>query len=213
MVFETLAEIRERGITVLLVEQRAQRTVAFADRTYLMANGDDPADDDARRCGRHRDDGGGLPLVNALAAPVLATIDAQVIVDAIGLGATYALMAVGIGLVFGVLRLVNFAYGQLIMAGAYTLAYTSAWPVAWSIVACFAVVIALSLAMERAVFRPLREQSPDGDARHHVRDLVRPAERRAALRHPRRHDRRAGVLARRRSTTPIDDRAASTCAR
>ena len=38
-------------------------------------------------------------------------------------------MAVGIGLVFGVLRLVNFAYGQLIMAGAYTLAYTSDWPV------------------------------------------------------------------------------------
>jgi branched-chain amino acid transport system permease protein len=33
-------------------------------------------------------------------------------------------MAVGIGLVFGVLRLVNFAYGQLIMAGAYTLAFT-----------------------------------------------------------------------------------------
>jgi branched-chain amino acid transport system permease protein len=90
----------------------------------------------------------------------LASIDAQVMVDAIGLGATYALMAVGIGLVFGVLRLVNFAYGQLVMAGAYTLAYTSAWPVVWSIVACFAVVIALSLAMERAVFRPLREQSP-----------------------------------------------------
>ena len=39
-------------------------------------------------------------------------------------------MAVGIGLVFGVLRLVNFAYGQLIMAGAYTLAFTSGWPVA-----------------------------------------------------------------------------------
>ena len=42
-------------------------------------------------------------------------------------------MAVGIGLVFGVLRLVNFAYGQLIMAGAYTLAFTSSWPVAGSI--------------------------------------------------------------------------------
>ena len=98
--------------------------------------------------------------MNALGAPVLATINAQVVVDAIGLGATYALMAVGIGLVFGVLRLVNFAYGQLIMAGAYTLAYTSSWPVVWSIVACFGVVIVLSLLMERAVFRPLREQSP-----------------------------------------------------
>ncbi len=40
VVFEALAEIRGHGITVLLVEQRAQRTVAFADRTYLMANGE-----------------------------------------------------------------------------------------------------------------------------------------------------------------------------
>jgi branched-chain amino acid transport system permease protein len=91
---------------------------------------------------------------------VLAAVDAQTLVDAVGLGAVYALMAVGIGLVFGVLRLVNFAYGQLVMAGAYTLAFTSGWPVAASIVACFAVVIVLSTAMERAVFRPLRDQSP-----------------------------------------------------
>jgi branched-chain amino acid transport system ATP-binding protein len=39
-VFEALASIRERGVTVLLVEQRAQRTVAFADRTYVLANGE-----------------------------------------------------------------------------------------------------------------------------------------------------------------------------
>ena len=86
----------------------------------------------------------------------------QVLVDAIGLGAVYALMAVGIGLVFGVLRLVNFAYGQLIMAGAYALAFASQWdwPLWAAIVFCFAVVIALSMAMDRAVFRPLRTQSP-----------------------------------------------------
>jgi branched-chain amino acid transport system permease protein len=91
---------------------------------------------------------------------LLAAVDAQTLVDAVGLGAVFALMAVGIGLVFGVLRLVNFAYGQLIMAGAYTLAFTSGWPVAGSVLACFAVVVALSFVMERAVFRPLRTQSP-----------------------------------------------------
>ena len=91
---------------------------------------------------------------------LIAALDAQTVADAVGLGAVYALMAVGIGLVFGVLRLINFAYGQLVMAGAYTLAFTSDWPVAASIAACFVVVIALSLAMERAVFRPLRTQSP-----------------------------------------------------
>jgi branched-chain amino acid transport system permease protein len=89
-----------------------------------------------------------------------AIVDAQTIADAVGLGAVYALMAVGIGLVFGVLRLVNFAYGQLVMAGAYTLAFTAHWRVVWSIVACVAVVVTLSLLMERAVFRPLRGSSP-----------------------------------------------------
>jgi branched-chain amino acid transport system ATP-binding protein len=37
--FETLAEIRERGVSILLVEQRAQLTIAFADRTHVIANG------------------------------------------------------------------------------------------------------------------------------------------------------------------------------
>jgi branched-chain amino acid transport system ATP-binding protein len=54
-VFAVLQTIRERGVTVLLVEQRAQRTVAFADRTYVMSNGElrltlTPADaDDTER--------------------------------------------------------------------------------------------------------------------------------------------------------------------
>jgi branched-chain amino acid transport system ATP-binding protein len=39
-VFEALARIRARGVTTLLVEQRAQRTVALADRTYVLANGE-----------------------------------------------------------------------------------------------------------------------------------------------------------------------------
>ena len=38
--FATLADIRDNGFTVLLVEQRAQRTVALADRTYVIANGE-----------------------------------------------------------------------------------------------------------------------------------------------------------------------------
>jgi branched-chain amino acid transport system ATP-binding protein len=39
-VFAALAEIRDRGVTILLVEQRAQRTVALADRTHVLANGE-----------------------------------------------------------------------------------------------------------------------------------------------------------------------------
>ena len=110
-------------------------------------------------------------------------IDWQTLADAIALGAIYALMAVGIGLVFGVLRLVNFAYGQLIMAGAFALALASGWnwPVWAGIVLCFAVVLALSLLMDRLVFRPLRGAVAGGDARRDVRDRVPAAEHRAQL--------------------------------
>src|SRR2546421_1835885 len=96
-----------------------------------------------------------------LVATVLGA-DWQTLADAFGLGGIYALMAVGIGLVFGVLRLVNFAYGQLVMAGAYALAfaYTHGWPVWIGILLCFGVVVVLSLAMDVVVFRPLRAHSP-----------------------------------------------------
>jgi len=38
-VFAALEEIRDRGIAILLVEQRAQRTVALADRSHVLSNG------------------------------------------------------------------------------------------------------------------------------------------------------------------------------
>ena len=92
----------------------------------------------------------------------ILNIDWQTLADALALGAVYALMAVGIGLVFGVLRLVNFAYGQLVMAGAFALALASqwGWPVWAGIVFCFAVVLVLSMLMDRLVFRPLRGHAP-----------------------------------------------------
>jgi branched-chain amino acid transport system permease protein len=95
-----------------------------------------------------------------LAHGLVAGALGQTLADSVALGALYALMAVGIGLVFGVLRLVNFAYGQLIMTGAYTLALTSEWPLGLSLAACVVAVVVLSLLMERTVFRPLRTQSP-----------------------------------------------------
>jgi branched-chain amino acid transport system ATP-binding protein len=39
-VFDTLGEIREQGVTVVLVEQRAQFAIAFADRTHVLSNGE-----------------------------------------------------------------------------------------------------------------------------------------------------------------------------
>src|SRR5213078_527709 len=39
VVFEALHEIRERGLAILLVEQRAQRAVALANRSHVLSNG------------------------------------------------------------------------------------------------------------------------------------------------------------------------------
>src|SRR5205814_2758984 len=105
--------------------------------------------DDARaaRCGRHgASDRRVLRIMNTI----------QTLIDAAATGSIYALMAVGIGLVFGVLRLVNFAYGQLVMAGAYALALTNDLDPIVSILVCFAVVIALTMTMDLVAFRPLR---------------------------------------------------------
>ncbi len=84
----------------------------------------------------------------------------QYMVDGLALGALYGLVAVGIGLVFGIMRLINFAYGELITAGGYTLAYLGGQSAIVAILACFGVVVTLALLQERIAFRPLRGASP-----------------------------------------------------
>jgi branched-chain amino acid transport system permease protein len=86
-------------------------------------------------------------------------MDAQSIVDAVALGSLYALVAVGVALVFGVLRIVNFAHGELITAGAYALVLTDEYGSATAIAVCFVVVVVLALVMDRAL-RPLRGYGP-----------------------------------------------------
>ena len=48
----------------------------------------------------------------------------QHLIDAVSLGSLYALLALGIALIFGIMNLINFAYGELIMIGAYALSLT-----------------------------------------------------------------------------------------
>lgn len=87
----------------------------------------------------------------------------QFAINALSLGSLYALMALGLAIVYGILRLVNFAYGELIMVGGYTLLVLSAGWMPWVIVAILAVVMAIvtSLLLERVAFRPVRSASPN----------------------------------------------------
>ncbi len=80
----------------------------------------------------------------------------QTLIDGIALGVLYALVAMGIGLVFGVMRLVNFAHGELLTVGAYTLFLTKGLPVVVRAVIALGAVLGLALVME-FVYRPLRQ--------------------------------------------------------
>jgi len=81
-------------------------------------------------------------------------------IDAVALGALYALFALGIALIFGIMRLINFAHGELIMAGGYALVLLGKppWPVLLG--ATIAIVLVFALAMERIAFRPVRGANP-----------------------------------------------------
>jgi branched-chain amino acid transport system permease protein len=93
----------------------------------------------------------------------------QILIDAISVGSLYALAALGVGLVFGVLRLVNFAYGDFITVGSYALIVPSAsitaimfigdWPWPLLVIASAIIVMMVALICDFVVFRPLRQAS------------------------------------------------------
>jgi branched-chain amino acid transport system permease protein len=85
----------------------------------------------------------------------------QQLVNAFGLGATYALLAIGLAMVFSILGLVNFAHGELVTVAAYTmyLGHTISAPFAVSAVVAVLAAATAAVVMERIAFRPLRGAS------------------------------------------------------
>lgn len=80
----------------------------------------------------------------------------QYILDAIAFGSLFALMALGLALLFSVMGLMNFAYGELIMASGFTMYYTQSWGVVPMIITTLVVTVVLSVLMELIAFRPVR---------------------------------------------------------
>jgi branched-chain amino acid transport system permease protein len=85
----------------------------------------------------------------------------QYIIDGASLGSLYALFALGIGLIFGIMQLINFAHGELIMVGGYVLVFVSSPPAVVRIALMILVVVLLALVMERVAFRPARGARAD----------------------------------------------------
>jgi branched-chain amino acid transport system permease protein len=84
----------------------------------------------------------------------------QVLVDAISVGGLYALTALGIGLIFGVMRLINFAHAQLIMIAGYAVLLLFAQSAALAVAGAVVGAVLLALLIERTAFRPLRGGDP-----------------------------------------------------
>jgi branched-chain amino acid transport system permease protein len=86
----------------------------------------------------------------------------QSLVDGLGRGSTYALLALGISLIFGVMHLVNFAHAELITVGAYVAYFLSTEGVDWWLIAPAIVLAAVlaSVATELVAFRWVRNASP-----------------------------------------------------
>ncbi|MBP0580919.1 branched-chain amino acid ABC transporter permease [Labrys sp. LIt4] len=86
----------------------------------------------------------------------------QQIINAVSLGSLYALVAVGLSIVFGVLRLTNFAHGDVMMVGAFTTVILGAAGIPFAL-AMLCGILAAALAgflIERIAYRPIRS-APD----------------------------------------------------
>ncbi|MFH0915729.1 MAG: branched-chain amino acid ABC transporter permease [bacterium] len=83
----------------------------------------------------------------------------QTILNALITSSFYALVAVGLTLVFGVMKIVNFAHGEFYMLGAYAvwvLFAVNKWPYFAAVVVGIVVAGLLGAVSERVIFRPLR---------------------------------------------------------
>jgi branched-chain amino acid transport system permease protein len=82
----------------------------------------------------------------------------QQLINAISMGSSYALMAIGLAMVFGILRLINFAHGDLIMVGSYTVLILQVAGLPFWVAALVGITVSTlaGLIMERVAYRPIR---------------------------------------------------------
>jgi branched-chain amino acid transport system permease protein len=82
----------------------------------------------------------------------------QQVVNALSAGSLYALMAVGLAMVFGILRLINFAHGDLMMIAAYLAVFClgAGLPLEAAVPLMIGGTVVVGLLMERVAYRPIR---------------------------------------------------------
>ncbi len=85
----------------------------------------------------------------------------QHLINGLSLGSLYALIAIGYTMVYGILRLINFAHGDIFMLGAYLVYYGMLWtPLPWWLVFIVAALLTglFGILLERFAYAPLRNE-------------------------------------------------------
>ena len=86
-----------------------------------------------------------------------ATYYIDLLLSGITVGSLYALIAIGYTMVYGILRLINFAHGDIFMMAGFFMVYASAsLPMAVSIPVVLVMTVLLGVLIERAAYKPLR---------------------------------------------------------
>jgi branched-chain amino acid transport system permease protein len=82
----------------------------------------------------------------------------QQFINALSLGSIYALVAIGLAMVFSILRLINFAHGEVLMLGAFFTYYWARLDLPFVVVAILGIAstVVIGLLMERVAYRPIR---------------------------------------------------------
>ena len=82
----------------------------------------------------------------------------SILLSGVSLGGQYALIAIGYTMVYGILRLINFAHGDVFMVAGLMMVYLSAsMPLAAAIPLVLVLTVLLGFVIERAAYKPLRE--------------------------------------------------------
>lgn len=95
-----------------------------------------------------------------------ASLFVQGLINGLNQGAIYALIALGYTMVYGIIRMINFAHGDFIMIGAYTLFYTiplmvdAGMPAWMAVIVAIAVCALVGVLVEILAYRPVRKAGP-----------------------------------------------------
>lgn len=82
----------------------------------------------------------------------------QQLINGLSLGSLYALVAIGFSMIYGIVRLINFAHGDLVMIGAFSTLGLVAMGVPWPVILLFVLLIGAlaGMTIEATIFRPMR---------------------------------------------------------